>query len=65
MRVRFVDPAATVTTEVSDTPPPPKNQPVVIVTPRGDGAPDIFVSRSKAIVRVEGWQHRQQSDEAV
>ena len=65
VRVRFVDPAATVITELSDAPPPPENKPVVIVRPRPDGAPDVLVVGGKAIVRVEGWQHRQQSDEAV
>ena len=64
VRVCFVDPAATVTTEVSDPPPPPGSKPVVIVRPRPDGAPDIFVSRGKAIVRVEGWQDRRPPDEA-
>ena len=56
VRVRFVDPAATVTTEVSDPPPPPGNKPVVIVRRRPDGAPDIEVAGGKAIVRVEGWK---------
>ena len=56
VRVRFVDRAATVTTEVSDPPPPTGNKPVVIVRPRLDGAPDIEVTGGKAIVRVEGWE---------
>ena len=56
IRVRFVDPAATVTTEVSDPPPPPGNKPVVIVRQRPDGAPDIEVRGGKAHVRVEGWE---------
>ena len=56
VRVRFVDPAATVTTEVSDPPPPPGNKPVVIVRRRSDGAPDIEVAGGKAIVRVQGWE---------
>ena len=56
VRVRFVDPAATVTTEVSDPPPPPGNKPVVIVRRRPDGAPDIEVAGGKAIVRVQGWE---------
>jgi len=55
VRVRFTDPAATVTTEVSDTPPPPRNKPLVIVRPRPDRAPDVQVRGGKAIVRVEGW----------
>ena len=56
VRVRFVDPAATVTTQVSDPPPPPGNKPLVTVQPRPDGAPDIEVRGGKAIVRVEGWE---------
>ena len=53
--IRFVDDAATVTTEVSD-PPPPGNKPVVTVRRRPDGAPDIEVRGGKALVRVEGWE---------
>ena len=56
VHLRFVDPAATVTTEVSDPPPPPGSKPVVIVRPRPDGAPDIEVTGGKAIVRVQGWE---------
>ncbi len=56
VRVRFVDPAATVTTEVSDPPPPPGSKPVVTVRPRPDRAPEVEVARGKAIVRIEGWE---------
>ena len=56
VRIRFVDNAATVTTEVSDPPPPPGNKPVVTIRPRSDGAPDIEIRGGKAIVRVEGWK---------
>ena len=56
VRIRFVDDAATITTEVCDPPPPPDNKPVVIVRRRPDGAPDIEVRGCKALVRVEGWQ---------
>ncbi len=56
VRIRFVDPAATVTTEVSDPPPPPCNKPVVTVRPRPDRAPDVEVAGGKAIVRVQGWE---------
>ncbi len=56
VRIRFVDPAATVTTEVSDPPPPPGSKPVVTVRPRPDGAPEIEVTGGKAIVRVRGWE---------
>ncbi|MDE0050386.1 MAG: hypothetical protein OXO52_11410 [Rhodospirillales bacterium] len=57
VRIRFEDGAGTVTTEVSD-PPPPANKPVVIVRRRPDGAPDIEVRGGKALVRVEGWEGR-------
>ena len=56
VRVRFADPAATVTTEVSDPPPPPGSKPVVVVRPRSDGAPRVEVTGGKAIVRIEGWE---------
>ena len=56
VRIRFVDDAATITTQVSDPPPPPANKPVVTVRPRPDGAPDIEVADGKALVRVEGWE---------
>ena len=55
VRVRFTDPAATVTTEVSNTPPPPQNKPLVIVRPRPDRAPDVQIRGGKAVVRVMGW----------
>ena len=56
VRLRFADPAATVTTEVSDPPPPSGSKPVVVVRRRPDGAPDIEVTRGKAIVRFQGWE---------
>ena len=56
VRLRFVDPAATVTTEVSDPPPPPGSKPVVIVRRGADGSPDIEVRGGKALVRVQGWE---------
>ena len=56
VRIRFVDRAATVTTEVSDSPPPPGSKPVVTVRPCPDGAPEVEVTRGKAIVRIEGWK---------
>ena len=56
VRLRFVDRAATVTTEVSYPPPPPGNKPVIVVRRRPDGAPDVEVTRGKAFVRLEGWE---------
>ena len=56
VRIRFVDDAATITTQVSDPPPPPGSKPLVTVRPRPDGAPDIEVADGKALVRVEGWE---------
>ena len=56
VHLRFVDPAATVTTEVSDPPPPSGNKPVVTVRPRPDRAPEVEVAGGKAIVRVQGWE---------
>ena len=56
VRLRFADPAATVTTEVSDPPPPPGSKPVVVVRRRPDGTPDIEVTGGKAIVRLQGWE---------
>ena len=58
VRFRFVNAAATVTTELSDPPPAPQNKPVVTVKRRPDGAPDILVQGGKAIVRVEDWQQK-------
>ena len=56
VRIRFVDDAATVTTEVSDPPPPAGSKPVVTVRPRPDGAPDIEVRGGKVLVRVQSWE---------
>ena len=55
VRFRFVEDAGTVTTEISDPPPPPGNKPLVTVRRRADGAPDTEVRGGKAIIRVEGW----------
>ena len=55
VRVRFVEDTGTVTTEVSD-PPPPGNKPVVTVKRGDNGAPDIEVRGGKAIIRLEGWR---------
>ena len=56
VHIRFVDPAATLTTEVSDPPPHPGNKPMVTVRPRPDRAPEVEVTRGKAIVRIQGWE---------
>ncbi len=58
VRIRFVDEkgAGTVTTEVSDSPPPPANKPVVTVRRDANGAPSVDVRGGKAIVRIEGWK---------
>ena len=56
VRLRFADPAATVTTEVSDPPPPPGSKPVVVVRRRPNGTPGIEVTGGKAIVRLQGWE---------
>ena len=57
VRIRFVDEtgAGTVTTEVSDPPPPPANKPVVTVSRGSNGAPQVDVRGGKAVVRLEGW----------
>lgn len=55
VQFRFAGPCATVTAERSAAPPPAHNKPIVTVTRRPDGAPDIDVRGGDAIVRVEGW----------
>ena len=57
VRIRFVDEASagTVTTEVSDPPPPPAIKPVVTVRRGVDGAPSVDVTGGKAVIRLEGW----------
>ena len=64
VRIRFVDNAATVTTELSDPPLPPGNKPPVTVSRRADGAPDIEIRGGKALVRVEGWSDFHGIDQA-
>ena len=56
-RVRFVDEsgAGTVTTELSDPPPPAANKPVVTVRRDANGAPSVDVTGGKAVVQLEGW----------
>ena len=64
MRIRFADNAATVTTELSDPPLPPGNKPLVAVSGRADGAPDIEIRGGKALVRAEGWSDLHGTDQA-
>ena len=52
VRIRFVEHAGTVTTEVTDPPTPPGNKPLVTVTRRADGAPDVVVSGGRARVLI-------------
>ena len=52
VRLRFVDDAGTVTTEVSDPPPPPANKPVVTVSLDARGKPQVQVQHGKARVRI-------------
>ena len=54
VRIRFEADTGTVTTEVSD-PPPPADKPVVTVTRRADGTPAVDVRGGRAIVRIQGW----------
>ena len=58
VRIRFADEAGagTVTTEISDPPPPPANKPVVTVRRDANGAPAVDVRGGKAIVSIEGWK---------
>ena len=52
VRIRFVEDAGTVTTEAADPPAPPGNKPLVTVTRRADGAPDVAVSGGRARVLI-------------
>ena len=55
VRIRFQDPAATVTTELSDPPPPPGNKPFVTIERGPGGTPHVTVAGGKANVRLVGW----------
>ena len=50
VRIRFVEYAGTVTTEITNPPAPPGNKPLVTVARRADGAPDVAVSGGRARV---------------
>ena len=52
VRIRFIEHAGTVTTEVTDPPAPPGNKPLVTVRRRADGAPDVTVSGGRARVLI-------------
>ena len=52
VRIRFVEDAGTVTTEVTDPPAPPGNKPLVTIGRRADGAPDVTVSGGRARVLI-------------
>ena len=52
VRIRFVEDAGTVTTEVTDPPASPGNKPLVTVARRADGAPDVAVSGGRARVLI-------------
>ena len=55
VRLRFVTPSSTLTTDVSASPPPRPTKPVIVIKPRPDGAPDVTVAAGEAIVRIEDW----------
>ena len=52
VRIRFIEHADTVTTEVTDPPAPPGNKPLVTVRRRADGVPDVTVSGGRARVLI-------------
>ena len=52
VRLRFVDDAGTVTTEVADPPPPPGNKPLVTVSLDARGKPHVQVRHGRARVRI-------------
>ena len=52
VRIRFIEDDSTITTEVTDPPAPPGNKPLVTVTRRPDGAPDVAVSCGRARVLI-------------
>ena len=51
VRLRFVDAAGTVTTEVSDS-APADNTPIITVRRRADGRPDVTVTEGRARIRI-------------
>lgn len=55
VRIRFENPGFAVTTEMSDPQPPTGSKPMITVSRRPDGTPDVAVRGGKARVRVVGW----------
>ena len=53
--LRFETPGATLTSELSDPPRPPRNKPLVTIRRRPDGAPDVTVTGGRARVRFLGY----------
>ncbi len=53
--LRFETPGATITSELSDPPHPPRNKPLVTIRRRPDGAPDCTVTGGRARVRFLGF----------
>ena len=53
--LRFETPEATITSELSDPPHPPRNKPLVTIRRRPDGAPDCTVTGGRARIRVLGY----------
>ena len=55
VRIRFVEDGGTVTTEVSDPPPPPGNKPLVTIERGPGGSPHVTVAGGNAKIRLVGW----------
>ena len=55
VRLRFLDPRFSLTTELANPAPPPGAKPVVTIARRPDGTPDVSVSGGAAHVRIVGW----------
>ena len=52
VRIRIIEHAGTVTTEVTDSPAPPGNKPLVTIGRRADGAPDVTAGGDRARVLI-------------
>lgn len=54
--LRFETPGATITSELSEPPHPPRNKPLVTIRRRPDGAPpEVTVTGGRARIRVLGY----------